>query len=478
MNLFERFWKSVDEKRDADGGMPDALDLSLTVVHPPEGARSEAARDLTRLVKLAPRRHPPVVASQPSVFDRPFCLVYTVGGNALPEFHQLFEHYVDKNAFLAETLLRLRPHCDIPYVLFIGEKSFFLYDVQTEELLRWGTDFGALSELALDPVVARQDLKRLWDEIPRKTFAQRSEEFGRWLDLWKVSIGARMNAEPAFVQTIMQKVILLFLYDVNFGLVDDDLSLRTNFLAQRIRGKAGRGKAKLPDEEFDGVAWLHQASEEVRDRYQVDFLGWTQPEGNFFALMGADARKQFSHFVLELFLLSQCKFAVPVQADVFSDPDSRLKLWKFSVTETVNVRKRLQADEVNVYEPISVDLEESGLGWALHVIEETLEFWRERCMNFARELTERRRVGVQFDMFQQPNLEEARVPLPDDVFKTTFSTSVRIYYADSPDRATLEYLVILKVFDYCRQWSLPLQPLDHVGDVFVRKESGETAEEL
>ncbi len=479
MNLYERFWKTLDARRETDGTLPPDFPLAMTAVHPPEGALSEAARDIATIVRRSPRRFPAMVVSQPAVSPRPFCFIYSLGRGELPEFAQLFENYVDKNAFIAETLLRLRPHYDMPYVLFVGETSFFLYDVQLEELLRWGTDFNALDELILQPAAEGADIAAVWNGVSRKSVAQRSEEFGRWLDLWKACIGARMNTTPATVEMLMQKVILLFLYDLHFGLADHDMRLRTNFLDQRRksarRGRKGGDPDQLP---FDGVAWLHEASQEVRDRYRMEFLFWNEAETTFFALLTEEGRRQFSQFVLELFLLSQSKLTALVQTDVFSDPDAKLKLWKFAVTEDLNIRKRLHMDDINVYQAIPIDLEESGVGWAMHVVTSVLAFWRERVTEFREQLSLGKRVQVQFDMFQQPDIEHARVPTERDIFETAFSTSIRVIYENPADRATLEYLMILKVFEFSREWNLPLQPLDNIADAFVRKEHFEGIEEL
>jgi hypothetical protein len=271
------------------------------------------------------------------------------------------------------------------------------------------------------------------------------------------------------MQVLMQKVILLFLYDLLMGLQEPELRLRTNFLDNRQAGPlaGGRNVYNLP---FDGVAWLHQASSEVLGRYDIEFLEWTSAESNFFALMSADTRQQFSQFVMELFLLSQAKFCAAVQMDVFSDVNSKLKLWKFSVTETLNIRRRLQADDVNVYEPIWIDLEESGIGWALHVIQQVLDFWRERCTYFEQQLTERRQLKLQFDMFQQPDLERIRVPVMSDIFDQTFTTSVRVYYDYPLERMTLEYLIILRVLEFCHETAIPLRPLHKMAEIFVEKE--------
>ncbi len=477
MNLFERFWQHIDEIRSERRGDIEPFPVELNPVHAPDGVQSEAGRDLSAIVRRGVRRFPPYVVSQPQYDARPFCLIYTVTAD-LPQFHELFEQYVDKNAFIAESLLRLKPHCEIPYILFIGKKSFFLYDSAMEELIRWGNDFAGLQELVIIPVSEGAHIAEQWNKIQRKTNSQRAEEFARWLDLWKVGIGARTNATPAFMQVLMQKVILLFLYDTLIGLQEPELRLRTNFLDNRrsadFNGRGGLIRT-LP---FDGIAWLHQASSEVLGRYDVEFLEWTSAESNFFALMSADTRQQFSQFVMELFLLSHAKFSAAVQADVFSDANSKLKLWKFSVTETLNIRRRLQADDVNVYEPIWIDLEESGIGWALHVIQQVLDFWRERCTYFEQQLTERRQLKLQFDMFQQPDLQQIRVPVMSDIFDQTFSTSVRVYYDFPMERCTLEYLVILRILEFCIETAIPLRPLHKMSEVFVEKEQLALVQEI
>lgn len=478
MNLFERFWKTIDEKRDAAKSQGPDFDIALTTVQPPDGVRNEAARDLTSIVKRAPRRHPPVVVSQPTLSARPFCLIYTVAGDELPAFHDLFERYVDKNAFVAETFLRLRPHCELPYVLFVGQRHFFLYDAKLEELLRWGSDMAVLEELLIQPISAGRNVLETWDRIARKEFAQRSEELARWLDLWRVRIGARTNATPAFMQNLLQKAILLFVFDATFGFDEPELRLRQSFIEQRQGLRRRRNAAGNPPPEFDAIAWMNQASEEVCDRYHIDFLFWTQAEANFFALINQETRQQFAEFVFEVFQLSHVKLEAHVQVDVLSDPDSRLKLWKYAVTESVNIKRRLQADDINVYEPVTVDLEESGVGWALHVVEQTLAFWKERCESFARELSERKSVQVQFDMFQTSDPEHAELPLPEKVFDTAFGTSLRVYYDFPIARATLEYLVLLRTFEFCREWRLPLQPLDCIAEMFIRKTPMTSVQEL
>lgn len=459
----------MDELRHERRGEPDELSLTLNPVHAPDGVQSEAGRDLSAIVRAGLRRFPPYVISQQQFDNRPFCLIYTVTAE-LPQFHELFEQYVDKNAFIAETMLRLKPHCEIPYVLFIGKKSFFLYDTELEELIRWGNDFTGLEETFIAPAKENANIAEGWSKVTRKSNSQRAEEFARWLDLWKVGIGARTNATPAFMQGLMQKVILLFLYDLIMGLQEPELRLRTNFLDNRQNASPLAGGRNLFAVPFDGVAWLHQASSEVLGRYDIEFVEWTAAESNFFSLMSADTRQQFSQFVMELFLLSQAKFCAAVQMDVFSDVNSKLKLWKFSVTETLNIRRRLQADDVNVYEPIWIDLEESGIGWALHVIQQVLDFWRERCTYFEQQLTERRQLKLQFDMFQQPDLERIRVPVMSDIFDQTFTTSVRVYYDYPQERLTLEYLIILRVLEFCKETAIPLRPLHKMPDIFVEKE--------
>lgn len=469
MNLFERFWQSFDTLRHEWRADAEPFPVEMTPIHAPDGVVSEAGRDLAAIVRQGVRRFPPYVVSQPQFESRPFCLIYTVTAD-LPQFHELFEQYVDKNAFIAESLLRLKPHYEIPYALFIGKKSFYLYDTAQEELIRWGNDFGGLQELMLTPVSDGAHLSEQWDKVQRKTNNQRAEEFARWLDLWKVGIGARASATPAFMQVLMQKVILLFFYDMVVGLQDPELRLRTNFLENRQAMAWGDRAGLQRPLPFDGVAWLHQASSEVLGRYDVEFLEWTSAESHFFAQMSSDSRQQFSQFVMELFLLSQNKFSAVVQADVFSDANARLKLWKFSVTETLNIKRRLQADDVNVYEPIWIDLEESGIGWALHVIQQVLDFWRERCLYFEKQLSERRQLKLQFDMFQQPDLHQIRVPVVGDIFDQAFTTSLRVYYESLGERATLEYLMVMYILEFCVEAGIPLRPLHRMGEVFVEKE--------
>lgn len=470
MNLSERFWKTLEEKHEEQGPPPEGFDLLWHVVRPAPGEKSAPAKELGRLARISCRTRPPALLSQPSVDTRPFALIVTAPDKALPTFDTLYEGYLDKNGYLAECLMLVRPHCDVPYALFVGPQHFYLYDLATEDILRWSPRFEELEELIVAPVERRESVREVWDKLARRSRSQRAEEFAHWLDLWRVAIGAHHPeaSSPHLIQAIFQKAILLFVFDLFFGFTDEDLQLRRTFLAMRQR----RRQSSASDEEaltFDSVAWLHQASQELLQNYRIEFLRWSEQECAFFSLMNSEARLNLRQFIFELFLQSQSKFDTAVQAEVFSDPDARLKMWRFSVTETLDVRKRLQADDVNVYAPLEIDLDESGLAWALHVAHEVLDYWREKCEDIERELERHNRVALQFDMFQQPDLASARVPTRADLFRSTLPQSLRVFYSDPVDRTTYEYLLTLQIFDYCRRQGLPLQPLDDIQRIFVPK---------
>ncbi|MCX7020351.1 MAG: hypothetical protein WCK47_02720 [bacterium] len=471
MNLYDQFWQALDARRDLTTGDEEGgFEIKVTPVQPPPGMVNKAARDLAKLSRGAPRGHPPVLVSQTGVNDRPFCVIRTVSSNELPDFQTLFEAYLDKNAFIAETLLRLKRHFDISYVLFIGTKSFFLYDALLDELLRWGDDFSLIEELFFAPIAESRGIGEEWAQIPRKSLSQQSEEFSRWMELWHATLGARTNATPQFMTGILQKAVILFRFDELFGLKDADMRLAPIFLGNcQASRKRGSGNGSSFHGDFDGVAWLHQASDEVRNKHDLPFLAWTRAESSFFSLLGSEARRQFSKFILDLFLLSCSKFSVDTQADVFSDTDSRLKLWKYSVTEKVDIRKQIQADEINVYEPVTINLEESGIGWALCTTQRTLEFWYQRCCEFAHRMTERRRVELQYDMLIRPDADTALVPMPADAVELALSSSLKVLYEYPGMKIALEYLLILLVFEFCRQRSLPLPRLGSIEGLFAQK---------
>jgi hypothetical protein len=467
MSLINKFWQTLEDKQESLGPPPDGLDAIWRVVKPAPEDRSRPARELSRLARLCMRKRPPALLSQPSVELHPFVMILSAPEHVLPTFEELYEGYLDKNGYLAECLMLLKPHCDVPYALFVGPQHFFLYDLFTEDILRWSGEVQELESLLIAPLEQRENVRAQWDKLARRSRAQRAEEFSHWFDLWRVAIGSRQgdSTAPELVQTILQKAILLFLYDLYFGLEDADLRLRPHFL--KLRQQRGRDpEAEYP---FDGVAWLHQASEELYRRYHIDFLRWTDQESAFFSLMDSAGRTNLQQFIFELFLQSLSKFDVEVQAEVFSDPDARLKMWRFSVTETLDIHKRLPADDVNIYAPLEVDLDDSGLAWTLHVVGEILDYWREKCDRLEQELLTKNRVAVQFDMFQQHDLENVEIPTREGLFRTNLPRSLKVMYSDPLERITLEYLITLKIFDYCRACQIPLQPLDGLQTIFVEK---------
>lgn len=470
MSLSEQFWRTLEDKEEALGPPPEGVDVVWHVLKPAAGDKSVPARELARLARISHRLHPPALLAQPSVDVRPFVLIVTAPDKSLPTFEELYESYLDKNGYLAECLLLLKPHCDVPYALFVGSKNYFLYDLATEDILRWSSNFDDLNDLLITPIEKRENVRAKWDGLARRSRSQRAEEFAHWMDLWRVAIGAHHvdTNSPQLVQGILQKAILLFLYDFLFGFSDEDLQLRKTFLALRQRRSTASSDAGT-DLTFDSVAWLHQASEALYSTYCIEFLRWTEEEGAFFSLMNNEARLNLRQFILELFLQSVSKFDVDVQAEAFSDPDARLKMWKFSVTETLDVRKRLHADEVNVYAPLVVDLDESGLAWTLHVVGEILEYWREKCEKLEDDLKKRKRVEVQLDMFQHPDLEKASLPTRENLYSATLPQSLQVQYSDPLERQTLEYLINLKILDYCAKHTIPLHPLHDLQRIFVQK---------
>lgn len=469
MSLCEQFWRTLEQKREELGPAPDGLDADWHLIKPPQGDRSQPAKELGRLARISARSYPPALFKQPSGDPQAFFIVISAPEGALPSFEEIFQSYVDKNPYLAECLLLLRPHCDVPYALFLSSQYFYLYDVVTEDILRSSASFEELRELVLLPLEKRENLRAKWDSLARRTRAQRAEEFAHWFDLWRAAIGAQTGdtTSPELVRSILQKAILLFQYDMLFGFEDPDLQLRRTFLNLRQMMSSRKSKEEPPP--FDGVAWLHQASEELIAKYEINFLRWTEEESALISLMNDDARLNLRHFILELFFQSVSKFDVDVQAEAFSDPDARLKMWKFSVTETLDVRKRLHADEINIYAPLVVDLDESGLAWTLHVVGEILDYWHEKCRQIERELAERHRIIVQPDMFQHEDVEKAKIPTREELFRTTLPRSIRIRYSDKVERETLEYLINLKIFDYCAKNSIPLHPLENIHTVFEQK---------
>lgn len=450
-------------------GSAAELRVLLTTFHAPGGVRNEAARDIGVVVRRSPKRYPPAILTPPGPGHQALSLIYTAHARDLPDFHDLFEQYVDKNGFIAETFVRLRPHWQIPYILFLSERGFFLYDFEQEELVRWGDSENAIEDLLLGPLARGEDLRAHWAALPRKTNLQRAEEFGRWLDLWKAAIGSRTNAVPQFMHSLTQKVLLIFLFEQWYGLGEIDLNLRRTFLEQRKRAKRKGDEASETDAPFDGIAWFHEAANRMREILELESLSWNDDERPFFALLGDEIRRQFSQFLLELFLLSRSKFAAAVQTDVFCDPEDRLRLWKYAVTETLDIPRRLPADDVNVYQPIVVDIDEAGAAWALYVAERILIYWRERCQQLQQLLRERKTLRLQFDMFQQADVNEVRLPRMEDVFDLTFRNSLRVRYQFPSDRETAEFLMVLKALELSREWNLPQRPLRALEETFERK---------
>lgn len=468
MNLCEQLWHKLEEALETLGPPPDGFDAEWHFVKPAAGDKSQPAKELGRLARISARHHPPALFTQQSYDPRALFILISAPDKVLPTFEELYEAYVDKNSYLAECLLLLRPHCDVPYALFVSPHHFYLYDVATEDILRFSSSFSELEELLLQPMEKHENLRAKWDALARRSRAQRAEEFAHWFDLWRVSIGAQTGdtTSPELVRAILQKAILLFLYDYYFGFSDPDLQLRQIFLRLRQQKLSQPTPAEFS---FDGVAWLHQASDELISKYEINFLRWTEEESAFISLMNEEARMNLRQFILELFFQSISKFDVEVQAEAFSDPDARLKMWKFSVTETLDVRRRMQADEINVYAPLVVDLDESGLAWTLHVVGEILAYWHEKCEQLENELLTRNRIVVQPDMFQHGDFEKAQIPTRAELFRSTLPRSLKIYYSDAVERQTLEYLVNLKIFEYCARHAIPLHPLEDIHTIFQYK---------
>jgi hypothetical protein len=467
MNLANDFWERIQDLLDMEKRDNSAL-LAVTKVRAPDASESDAARDLAALVKLCAKSRPPALLSQPHLSQRPICLVMTVSAADFPNFGELFEQYLDKNALVAEAMLRLKPHLDVPYLLVVSSPGFLLYCTDDEHVIRQGQKFEGLEEMLFAPISAGTSLDAQWNAITRKSTSQNAEEFGRWIDLWKAAIGSHSNTPPAVLQGLLQKVTLLFVYDTWFGFGDEELGLRSVFLglaSTMMSGDSSGDTAEL----FDGVAWIHEGSQLLAQHLNSDFVRWSAEENSFFAMMSSQTRRLFSQLVMEFFLLSSTKYSTQSQAETFGDANSRLKMWKHSVTDTTNIARELQADEINVYEPMRIDLDECGTTWALHLVRRMFDFWRDRCLNFEREMLERRNIKLQFDMFQKPDQLPAHVPSENDVFELTFRSSIRLSYSHPATRSTMEYLLLLLSIDYAREHELRAPQLSHVANVFRQK---------
>ena len=160
MSLINKFWQTLEDKQESLGPPPDGLDAIWRVVKPAPEDRSRPARELSRLARLCMRKRPPALLSQPSVELHPFVMILSAPEHVLPTFEELYEGYLDKNGYLAECLMLLKPHCDVPYALFAGPQHFFLYDLFTEDILRWSGEVQELESLLIAPLEQR-DVERL-----------------------------------------------------------------------------------------------------------------------------------------------------------------------------------------------------------------------------------------------------------------------------------------------------------------------------
>ncbi|MCX7626477.1 MAG: hypothetical protein N2Z21_09745, partial [Candidatus Sumerlaeaceae bacterium] len=165
MSLCDQFWQTLEQKREELGPAPDGFDADWHFIKPHPGDKSQPAKELGRLARISARLYPPALFKQASGDSQAFFIAISAPDGVLPSFEEIYQSYVDKNAYLAECLLLLRPHCDVPYALFLGTQHFYLYDLLTEDILRSSGSFEELRDLVLLPLEKRENLRAKWDGL-------------------------------------------------------------------------------------------------------------------------------------------------------------------------------------------------------------------------------------------------------------------------------------------------------------------------
>ncbi len=164
--------------------------------------------------------------------------------------------------------------------------------------------------------------------------------------------------------------------------------------------------------------------------------------------------------------MSRSKFRVDNALYAFTGEETENKSWKAALTQKEEVGKRLERHDLTIYDPVTVDIGESGFGWMLTLLESLTRYWIEENLRRKEDLKREGSLSLQLDLFAQEPSGLHRRGYLDDILLFTLTHSYRVKTSSVEERFLAGLLIAMKAMELAEAYSLPLTQFDKIDSIF------------
>jgi hypothetical protein len=123
-------------------------------------------------------------------------------------------------------------------------------------------------------------------------------------------------------------------------------------------------------------------------------------------------------------------------------------------------------EEVLVYKPLTIALDDVGYAWMLRLFEEVVEYWMDYNRRVEAMIERGEPQSLQLDFFHPLPKTLTTSGTIQNVVAFTLETSFRVQAQHTWQKDICLFLLSAKVLEICRRYKMPLTPLVTLDQIF------------
>jgi hypothetical protein len=377
---------------------------------------------------------------------------------SLTRYQESYQKYLDMDFKLRLLLDHVQQNVLAPYLLCVDNQRAYLYDVDREECLIYCEDVQEQVERLFPHFDRRKMQRETLEQLPRRSDDLLGRELCEWVKLWSAELGSKTGEGRDAMARFFEKLLLLRYFSRLYSR-RVSLSQFRRFLDAPERLAE---RKRLPDAQ----RFLSTTLDTLASKYHVQFCQVGAEERDFLRRAVSIDRK-LNEMLLQLNLLSREKFTVECFVQAYADLSSKLKSWKARyTTRDIRLKDYIVQEEVLVYKPLTVVLDDVGYAWMLRLFEEVVDYW----LDYNRRAEDKIQRGepqiFQLDFFQP--LPQTLTPSGtiENVVAFALETSFRVQTQQAWQQDICRLLLSAKVLELCKRHKLPLTSLAQLDRIF------------
>jgi len=384
--------------------------------------------------------------------------VAVLEGVRFPSGVTLFHRFLDMTLEGRLCLRAAAALAPAPFVFVASPYECFLYDSAAEELLLSATSPEESAARIFSRFTPEAYADGALDRIPRRSPQQWGKDLADWLRVWGAKLGRASRMSPETLSALQRHWTLAWKEALTTREAKASDSLGVTVLAANDPCEAAAGQP-------DPAEFYARHIVAVSERFPIGmFKAYAERERVFWH--DENVLPLLTEFLAEARLLSKSKFRVENALFAFTDEETENKSWKAALTQEARIGQRLQRDDLTIHGAVSVEIGQSGYGWALALLECLVRYWIEENLRRKEEAERRGPLGVQLDLFAPPPSGLHPKGYLDDVLLFALTHAFRVRTRSAEERFLAALLVAMKTMELSEDYSLPLGKFPKLDAIF------------